>query len=427
MKTCFLIFFVTVTVAHLHAETVPHKTLPLPPWALEQRMPTNNAEIMAYVLAVTPYLEPHTLLALEKAYETHAPTGHILALVYEDNLRKRLIDYGHADTHSEKGHTSRALDELQKSARTFAERLQVEHGSRLWDDDPQNPFSVAGMLHGIQRLEELQERYETTDDPLDDLENYSFLFHLPGATMTLYRWMEQAVRKVQVNRAENLMRFLLRPENQNEFTVGNTYFWRGVTYEDWYRDYTNAFISYLMVHRYAASMGYTANAYFYAAGILSEWRMPRHALALLVLEIPSSKFDEFKTFNHIKAADICFNMSDIPGAMRHLQAAVRADTQNRHAEFIEWNFRRYPYPEKRQELWEQLAAQPWGPEDIENAICDALLSEKQPPAQELFIDALMHGWALPDEVPLAIATNRVLNNAILKYKAQNISPVQSNE
>lgn len=181
------------------------------------------------------------------------------------------------------------------------------------------------------------------------------------------------------------------------------------------------------VHRYPACLVYISHAYFNASSILKKWRMPQHALALMSIDIPSIGLSDMKPFRHVVAADVCFNQNDIPGAMRHLQAAVQSDTKERYSKWIEWNYRRYPYANKAQELWENAAANPWGPDDVEDAICNALLSEKEPPAKDLYIDALLHDWPRPEEVPLAIATNRVLNNNVFEYKVRDIPLTHTDE
>jgi hypothetical protein len=94
--------------------------------------------------------------------------------------------------------------------------------------------------------------------------------------------------------------------------------------------------------------------------------------------------------------------------VRHWQVALQYDTNN--FAIIADILRRTPNVYTG--IWAAVATDVWRQADSDALIIAGLTNVSATPDDALFFDALMHDWPSKDEIPLAIATNRVLNNNI---------------
>ncbi len=69
-------------------------------------------------------------------------------------------------------------------------------------------------------------------------------------------------------------------------------------------------------------------------------------------------------------------------------------------------------------IWEAVATQRWSLADANAAIEHALTNRWDTPDDQLYLEALLHDWPAQEEIPLHIATNRVLNNNIFPYRTR---------
>ena len=92
------------------------------------------------------------------------------------------------------------------------------------------------------------------------------------------------------SRSDNLLRLLTSPHNTESFARGSSYHLLANVLRE-RKDYTNAFIYEMMVHKFNACLVFTANAYINAANILERiFHQHQNAMALLAVDVPTYEF-----------------------------------------------------------------------------------------------------------------------------------------
>jgi tetratricopeptide (TPR) repeat protein len=277
------------------------------------------------------------------------------------------------------------------------------------------PLSLAETFHALRLLDELKHRAADPNDPLTGLSRYTLLFRLRGAPMNIFRCAEHLFRQRDYPRAQRLFRFLISPANPIGFTIGNSHHFLGHVYYFQRKELDQAFVHFLSVQRYPACLVYTAYAYIHAAAILKKMNMPVHALALLAVDVPCIDYVKAAFTRHMRSAFYRLELQDHTNAVRHLQTAL-ALLPARSNDVLDCCSLIPGAPA----IWDAVATQRWCAADATAAIEAALTNRWDTPDDQLFLDALLHDWPAQEDIPLHIATNRVLNNNIFPRRVRAV-------
>ncbi len=386
-------------------------TLPPPPWQSQSRGPTSSFEITSYIASVAPLLDASTRRAIETLLASNQPPVRALALIQSARWRSA-VSAATAPWHLAPDDTAGASAHLAYNLDALGEHLN------LTTTATNAPLSLAETLDAMRLLDDLKQRAANPADPLTDLSRYALLYRLRGAPMTISWWAQTCYRRQQFDRAERLLRFLIADANPDGFSKGNAHHFLGHLLFFDREQLDEAFVHFLSVQKYPACLVFSAYAYVHAAAILRKMNMPIHALALLAVDVPCLEFEHVAFARHWRSAVLRIQCRDYTNAVRHLQSAlVLQDSRSNEV------FGLYRMIPDASHIWDVMATQRWSAADATAAIEHALTNRWDTPDDQLFLDALLHDWPAQEDIPLHIATNRVLNNNIFPRRVRTVRGV----
>jgi len=241
---------------------------------------------------------------------------------------------------------------------------------------------------------------------------FTNLLGLPCVPDRIYQVARALIDQQQYGRALPMFELMCWPENPDGFSRGNAYYFVAHIQDVWQAKPVAAFTNYLRVQQFPACLVFTADAYYQAARQFATLGLREHAVALVTVEVPTVDMITMEYARHTLAYDLCRGLNDPTNALYHLQALLM-HVPNMTAEVSEL-LARNPQVEQ---LWN-------GSEGtfvcaaIQLAIIERALSHPaRTPDDALFMDALTHKWPTMRELPLAVSTNRVLNNNIFDRRS----------
>jgi len=377
--------------------------LPAPPWSAQQRGPTCAYEITVYLADTLPYLDADVRERVADMLERGTSPAYALALVQTARWQARIAastapwdlsagDISAADTHLR--HNLTALgDQLDAMISSNAAHLP--------------PLSVRATLSALRLLEELKQRVANTNDSLGNLEQYAPLFRLRGAPMTVFWWAQRMFWYENKARTEPLFNFLLDPRNPDDFTIGAARFFTGMLCEQLHNDPARAFSYYLGCVSHKTCLVFIGQAYCNAARIVSDMGQRENALALLAVDVPSIDMVSLRARKHLMAANILLDALQYTNGVKHLQAALTADSNVTQA--VNTLVRSFYI---NASLWQCMLTNTWTEAERDAAILTGLTNACATPDDQAFLRALSLDWPPPEALPQAILTNRTLNNVV---------------
>lgn len=288
----------------------------------------------------------------------------------------------------------------------------LEHNQRF-----DNTISLSDLIDSLDLIEELKIRLSDNEDRLTDIDKYSKLHLIPGVSGQLYWLAEKLYWKGEYEKCFNALKFFLLPENKDGFTIGATHFYLGrmlkqlpsrrlnnLPREDALKQ---SLEHLLVVHTYPTCLTYISYSYIMAAEDLNDLDHPEQALALCMVDVPSIDYAYVKTRRHENAANYCLTLGDKVSCLKHLQEMVKYAGHKKDDEVGRY-FEKLGFSQK---VWDDFATNFFSLADKHLAI-EKAMSTDCPVDSELLLSALTHSWPSLDDIPLAMATNRVLNNNV---------------
>jgi len=377
--------------------------LPAPPWAAQQRGPTCSYEITVYLADTLPYLDPELRERVADTLEHGASPAYALALVQAARWQARIAaDTAPWDLSADD--TCAADAQLRHNLAALGSQLDVLTASSVTS---QPPLSVRATLSALRLLEELKQRVANTNDPLGDLDEYAPLFRLRGAPMTIFWWAQRMFWYENKVRTEPLFNFLLDARNPDDFTIGAAHFFTGMLCEQLHNDPARAFSYYLGCVSHKTCLVFIGEAYCNAARIVSEMGQRENALALLAVDVPSIDMVSLRARKHLMAANILLDALQYSNGVKHLQAALAADSNVTQA--VNTLVRSFYI---NAALWQCMLTNTWTEAERDAAILTGLTNACATPDDQAFLRALSLDWPPLDALPQAIVTNRTLNNVV---------------
>jgi len=386
-------------------------TLPPPPWQSQSRGPTSSFEITSYVASVAPLLDASTRRAIATLLASNQPPVQALTLIQAARWRSA-VSAATAPWHLAPDDAAGAGAHLAHNLDALGAHLD------LTTTATNAPLSLSETLDAMRLLDDLKHRAADPADPLTDLSRYTLLYRLRGAPMTVFWWAQTCYRRQQFDRAERLLHFLIADGNPDGFSKGNAHHFLGHLLFFDREQLDEAFVHFLSVQKYPACLVFSAYAYVHAAAILRKMNMPIHALALLAVDVPCLEFEQVAFTRHWRSAVLRIQCRDYTNAVRHLQSALVL--QNSRSNEVFGLYRMIP---DASHIWDAVATQRWSLADANAAIEAALTNRWDTPDDQLFLDALLHDWPAQEDIPLHIATNRVLNNNIFPRRVRTLHGV----
>ncbi|RLD46725.1 MAG: hypothetical protein DRI94_14520, partial [Bacteroidetes bacterium] len=279
----------------------------------------------------------------------------------------------------------------------------------------------------LELLDKLMKRIKDKNDPLDNLDKYESAIYGGGDAHLVYDAAYAMIKKGNVKRSFKLFNFLINEKNPSGFTVGGSYYFRGVILEDFYHDTDAAFDAYLKVHAYPACLVFTDDSYIRAAKICRFRRHRDTALALYSIRIPQIDYYKNEIRKIFASIDIARESKDLANRVRQV---MRADEIARA---------KPKYEKIAENLYQELCAttdtntiakissylaknEPFDSYTMKTII-KALTGPDAATNNPALEDMLLHDWPLMEnvaEMHPEILTNRVLSNNIFKQKRRNI-------
>jgi tetratricopeptide (TPR) repeat protein len=267
---------------------------------------------------------------------------------------------------------------------------------------------MASMRRTAETCDVLLRRIANPRDPLNDLARHSEALNMPDAGNALYERARRLFWSGQYPRAVAVFTLLTHPANQSDFVKGNAYYFLGKALRTHYHDNVGAFTNYLYAQHYSACLVFIAFSYLEAAKTLQAMGQVQNALGLLAVDVPCIDYNDVYADRHWTAARMWLERNNVPRAMRHFQAAyaMTPACSNDLSELFSG------FPQYFHAQWQAVGTNPLDRAEADDAIITALTNACSTPDDKLFMEALLHEWPATSAIPLAIATNRVLNNNI---------------
>ena len=275
----------------------------------------------------------------------------------------------------------------------------------------------------LELLDKLMKRIKDKNDPLDNLDKYESAIYGGGDAHLVYDDAYAMIKKGDVKRSFKLFNFLINDKNPSGFTVGGSYYFRGVILERIYHDLDSAFDAYLQVHAHSACLVFTDDSYIRAAQI-SRFRGKRDtALALYSIRIPMIDYykNEFrKIFASIDIARECKDLTNrVRQVMRANEIAHAKPKYEKLADFVYKNLCGRISTNKIAAISANLAKTESFDQYTMKTIIKALTGPDAATNNPALEDMLLHDWPLMDnvaEMHPEILTNRTLSNNIFEQK-----------
>jgi hypothetical protein len=411
---------VALCTATTLAATATFAVMPPPPWG--DSAPTSSAQVLSYVHGVMSNLPPETVDQIHAAQKRKASAGELLSILYNAQHSASTSPATFSSLICTNTVPQPQFPWLMASVTNTSDRIAMlkqmygdqwrvlggssgegtPYGSRLI-----NTFAVC------RELEDLERRIGNQKDELTGLDSYTNVFLIDGAAMSLFWHAKRMYDDNDRSRAANLLRLLISPHDTESFSRGSSYHILANILKE-RKDYTNAFIYEMMVHRFNACLVFTANAYITAASILERvFHQHQNALALLAVDVPTPEFSQKCPIRHLMMADISFKQHDFTNMARHIQMACAWDPKNK--DMIRYWESQCP---ALSDVWGYAMTNPWSAVDITSTISKGLSSPFKTPDDSLFLDAVSHDWPAMSSIPQSIMTNLLLCNNILTNNSQ---------
>ncbi len=288
----------------------------------------------------------------------------------------------------------------------------AEHSQRYG-----NESSLSDLIDSLDKIEELKKRLKDKGDKLEDIDKYANIHLIPGVSGQLYWLAEKLFWIGEYDKCFNALNFFLLPENKDSFTIGAAHFYLGRMLKQLPSRKLNnlsreealkhSLDHLLIVHNYSTCLTYISYSYIMAAENLNELGCVEQALALCMVDVPSIDYAYVKTRRHENAADYCLTLDDKISCVRHLQEMMKYAGPQKGNEISQ-------YIKKTgisQKIWDDCATNFFTVADMHQAIENAMI-KPCPVDSDLLFSALTHSWPSLDDIPLSMATNRVLNNNV---------------
>jgi hypothetical protein len=276
--------------------------------------------------------------------------------------------------------------------------------------------NMASMRRTAETCDVLLRRIANPRDPLDHIDRYDNALSIPGLARELYDRAYALIWQRDYARAYRLFELLSSAMNPDGFARGNAIYFLGhIQYFELHEPMA-AFTNLLRGQQFPACLVFTAHAYLHAASIMADINMPIHALALLAVDVPCIDFNQLAYTRHLRSAWLRISLHDSTTAVRHLQAALRAQPKQTNEIVVQVSM--VPHGTS---IWDAVATSYWCKADVLDTIEWAVTNRCDTPDDRLFLDALLHDWPAQAAVPPAIATNRVLNNNVFPRATRRLS------
>ena len=322
------------------------------------------------------------------------------------------------------------LDEITK---TYDSQWDVltKNADSQWDVLTKNADKITTTISAGEEkqklLDKLMKRIEDKTDSLDYLNEYESLLTDSVTAHLIYGTAYDMIKAGDTKHSFKLFNFLINTNNPNGFSVGCSYYWRGVILEDFYHNTDAAFNAYLQVHAYPSCLVYTDDSYIRAARICRFQRKRDTALALYSIRIPQIDYYKNEIRKVFASIDIARETKDLANRVRQV---MRADEIARA---------KPKYEKIAENLYQELCAiadtntianisanlaktEPFDSYTMKTII-RALTGPDAATNNPALEDMLLHDWPLMEnvaEMHPEILTNRTLSNNIFKQKRRNI-------
>ncbi|MCK5852082.1 hypothetical protein KAH27_03545 [bacterium] len=318
--------------------------------------------------------------------------------------------------------TNKVALDYQKKIKKFKKTYASQ-----WDVLTKNADELATSIKNATKkqkiLDKLLKRINDKTDPLDNLQEYEPVICDSISAQLVYDNAYDMIKSGDINRSFNLFSFLISDKNPNGFTVGSSYYFRGVILEELYHNTEAAFDAYLQVHAYPACLVYTDDSYIRAARI-SRFRKKRDtALALYSIRVP--QIDYYKNeFRKIFASiDIARERNDLTNRVRQVMRANELSQckpkYEKLADSVYKDLCGRTSTNKIAAISADLAKTESFDQYTMKTIIKALTGPDAATNNPALEDMLLHDWPLMDnvaEMHPEILTNRVLSNNIFEQK-----------
>lgn len=300
----------------------------------------------------------------------------------------------------------------------------IETSAYLWSPEQRqretNALNLSDYVECFAEIEEFESRIADASDRLEDCEKYKGILAISGAAGRLYWQAESVFWQGDYEKAYTLMNFFLLPENSDGFTKGAAHFFLGRMLHEIHRfdfgfteeDRSAVALSHLLsVHKYPTCLTYTSYAYIMAAELFRERGDYYSALTLSMADIPSIDFSMMEWKRHRNAALYAQIVRDKTNYVKNVQQALRYGGEKAEEDLknsgIRWQC--------EETLWRYCQEHPLNEQDFNSVLAQAMEKEGSVFREEMY-DAATHKWPKNFEIPLNIATNRVLNNNIFQRR-----------
>jgi len=147
------------------AENVSKQKIPMPPWTETTGAPTSSFEVLDYLFQVLPLMSENTMNDINEALDQNVSASMLLAIIYNENLNRQLIDFDNFETNEEASCFS-ALAELMNTLKLYESQRQHHFGDygNFWSLNSDNANSLGNLMQQIMDFEELVQRIQ---DPTD--------------------------------------------------------------------------------------------------------------------------------------------------------------------------------------------------------------------------------------------------------------------
>ena len=303
----------------------------------------------------------------------------------------------------------------------------IETSAYLWSPEQRqretNALTLSDYVESFAEIEEFEKRIADPSDRLEDCEKYKGILAISGVAGRLYWQAERVFWQGDYEKAYTLMNFFLLPENSDGFTKGAAHFFLGrmlheirrldLGFTDEERS-SEALAHLLSVHKFPTCLTYTSYAYIMAAELFRERGDYYSALALSMADIPSIDFSMMEWKRHRNAAIYAQIIRDQTNYVKNVQQALRyggdkAEDDLRNSG-VRWQC--------DESLWCYCQDHPLNEQDFNYVLAQAMDKEGSVFREEMY-DAATHKWPKNFEIPLNIATNRVLNNNVFPYRQKD--------
>lgn len=336
---------------------------------------------------------------------------------YKRYLHARTIWNKKADAILKSKLTKYMNGNIDHSAEIKPWSTMVESIRYLWSPESRQRYegrmSLALSLQALESVTTIKSKIEDPEDDLKNLSTYGDILSIPGMPGKIYWWIEELYWKGEIEKAKEGMEFLQLPNNKDGFARGASLFFLGrinmnsIPHNCLKRDLEELALSQLIrVHEYSTCLTYISHSYIMAANIYARFGFLRQALALLMIDIPSVDFDDMICQRNDDAAKICLRLNDITNCVRHLHETWRYGNEERRQQISEL----LDSSVKLRSLWPYYFEDAFTEHDKDFAIFEALSDTSEIPNYDDLRKALLHKWPKSSDLPLGIATNRVLNN-----------------